>query len=139
MPATKPEAQKRQTARIAARRGRGPADSYEDRSLYDRCITRGLPGSMTPAIYGNAYDITQGPGFVAIRYEMIHETRIIPLDGRPAPPSSIRSYMGEPRGRWDGNTLVVVWDHLDQPSYVIALDKNTGKELWRVDHPEMDT
>ena len=107
IPPTKPEAQKRQTARFAGRRGRGPADSYEDRSLYDRCITRGLPGSMTPAIYGNAYDITQSPGYVAIRYEMIHETRIIPLDGRPGLPSSIRSYMGEPRGRWDGNTLVV--------------------------------
>ena len=60
--------------------GRGPADSYEDRSLYDRCITRGLPGSMLPAIYGNQYQIVQAPGYVAILYEMIHETRVIPLD-----------------------------------------------------------
>ena len=83
-PLTK-EARDRAAARQAARRGRGPADSWTDRSLYDRCITRGIPGSMMPAIYGNAYDITQGPGFVAIRYEMIHETRIIPLGNSPAP------------------------------------------------------
>ena len=61
----------------------GRADSWLDRSLYDRCITRGLPGSMMPAIYGNAYDITQAPGIVAIRYEMIHETRIVRLDSSP--------------------------------------------------------
>ena len=60
----------------------GPADSYTDRSLYDRCITRGMPGSMMPAIYGNAYEITQAPGYVAIRYEMIHETRVDPARRR---------------------------------------------------------
>ena len=77
------EAKARATARAQARRGRGDADSYEDRSLYDRCITRGLPGSMMPAIYGNSYEIVQGPGYVAIRYEMVNELRVIPLDGRP--------------------------------------------------------
>src|SRR5688572_19473238 len=65
VPAQVPEARLRLAAREAARRGRGPADSYEDRSLYDRCISRGLPGSMMPAIYGNAYQIVQGPGYVA--------------------------------------------------------------------------
>ena len=83
----------------------GRADSYTDRSFYDRCITRGLPGSMMPAIYGNAYDITQAPGFVAIRYEMIHETRVIRLDNSPR--TGLRSHMGDARGRWDGDTLVV--------------------------------
>ena len=83
----------------------GRADSWLDRSLYDRCITRGFPGSMTPAIYGNAYDITQAPGIVAIRYEMIHETRVIRLDTSPV--SGQRTHMGEARGRWEGNTLVV--------------------------------
>ena len=80
------EARQRIAARAEARQasGRGPADSYEDRSLYDRCITRGLPGSMMPAIYGNSYQIVQAPGYVAIMYEMIHETRVIPLDGRAA-------------------------------------------------------
>jgi hypothetical protein len=107
VPPTTAEARQRAAARQAARKGRGPADSWTDRSLYDRCITRGIPGSMMPAIYGNAYDITQGPGFVAIRYEMIHETRVIPLDNRKHLPASMVSYTGDARGHWDGDTLVV--------------------------------
>ena len=63
---------------------------------------------MMPAIYGNSYDITQAPGLVAIRYEMVHETRIIPLDDRPRLNSAIKSYMGDARGHWEGETLVVV-------------------------------
>jgi hypothetical protein len=103
------DATKRIAARAAARRnsGRGPADSWEDRSLYDRCITRGLPGSMMPAIYGNGYEIVQAPGYVSIIYEMIHEIRVIPLDGHPHAPSNVRSYMGDARGHWEGETLVV--------------------------------
>src|SRR5688572_7670498 len=99
----------RNAARAEARRAnpRGPADSWEDRSLYDRCITRGLPGSMMPAIYGNSYQIVQSPDYVAIRYEMIHETRLIPLDGRPHVSSKVRTHMGDARGRWEGDTLVV--------------------------------
>src|SRR5687767_14773436 len=97
----------RASARAAARRGRGTADSYTDRSLYDRCITRGLPGSMMPTNYGNSYRIVQAPGYVAITYEMVHETRVIPLDARPQIGKSIRQYMGDARGYWDGNTLVV--------------------------------
>ena len=112
IPPLTPAAQKaaaERTAAAAARRasGRGDADSWLDRSLYDRCITRGVPGSMMPAIYGNAYDITQAPGVVAIRYEMIHETRVIALDDSARPGKTITSYMGAPRGRWEGNTLVV--------------------------------
>jgi hypothetical protein len=108
----------RAAARAAKRRGRGPADSWEDRSLYDRCITRGLPGSMMPANYGNSYRIIQSPGYVAISYEMVHETRIIPLDGRPQLATSIRQYMGEARGRWEGNTLVVETSRFkDDPVY----------------------
>ena len=107
IPPTTPEAQKRAADRAARRAGRGPADSYEDRSLYDQCITRGLPGSMMPAIYGNSYQIHQGQGFVAIRYEMIHETRIIPLDSRPHVGPGIRTYMGDARGHFEGTTLVV--------------------------------
>jgi len=109
IPPMTPEANERIAARAAARRnsGRGPADSWEDRSLYDRCITRGLPGSMMPAIYGNGYQIVQAPGYVTIIYEMIHEIRVIPLDGRPHASSNVRSYMGDARGRWEGDTLVV--------------------------------
>jgi hypothetical protein len=100
-------AKQRAAARDEARRSRGPADSYEDRSLYDRCISRGLPGSMMPVIYGNSYRIVQAPGVVAISYEMIHETRLIPVDERPRVGAAARSYMGEARGRWEGATLVV--------------------------------
>jgi hypothetical protein len=109
IPALTPEAEQRIAAGTEARRanGRGPADSWEDRSLYDRCITRGLPGSMMPAIYGNSYQIVQGPGVVAIRYEMIHEARVIPLDGRPHVGKNVHLDMGDARGRWEGDTLVV--------------------------------
>jgi hypothetical protein len=101
------DARKRLAALAEARRGRGEYDSWEDRSLYDRCISRGVPGSMMPAIYGNAYDITQGPGVVAIRYEMVHEARVIPLSSSPHVAGPIRSYMGDARGHFDGDTLVV--------------------------------
>jgi hypothetical protein len=109
IPPQTPEAQRRAAARAEARRqsGRGPADAPEDRSLYDRCISRGLPGSMMPAIYGSSYQIAQGPGYVAIIYEMIHETRVIPLAGGSHVGKGIRTYMGDARGHWDGNTLVV--------------------------------
>jgi len=82
-------------------------DSYEFMSVWDRCITRGVPGGMFPAGYNNAYEIVQSPGYVVIHYEMIHEARIIPLDGRPHLPPHVRLWNGDPRGRWDGNTLVV--------------------------------
>jgi hypothetical protein len=85
---------------------RGPFNSWLDMGLYDRCITRGIPASMMPAGYGSRYDITQSPDSVVIRYEMIHEARVIPLDGRPRV-NGARSYLGEARGRWEGDTLVV--------------------------------
>jgi hypothetical protein len=107
MPPQTDAGKQRAAAREEARRGRGPADSYEDRSLYDRCISRGLPGSMMPVIYGNSYRIVQAPGVVAISYEMIHETRLIPVDAQARAGAAGRSYMGEPRGHWEGTTLVV--------------------------------
>jgi hypothetical protein len=83
------------------------ADSYTDFSWYIRCITRGVTGSILPVIYGNGQQIVQAPGYVTILQEMVHEARVIPLDGRPHESSRIRSYMGDARGHWDGNTLVV--------------------------------
>jgi hypothetical protein len=83
------------------------SDSYEYMSVWDRCITRGVPGGMFPAGYNNAYQIVQIPGYVVITYEMIHNARIIPLDGRPHLPSSVKLWDGDPRGHWEGNTLVV--------------------------------
>ncbi len=97
----------RQRAQARALPRRGAPDTYTDMSLYDRCISIGLPGSMMPMIYGNAYSITQAPGYVAIRYEMIHETRIIPLGDAPRLASNLDYYMGDARGRWEGDTLVV--------------------------------
>jgi hypothetical protein len=90
-----------------AKQGHGPNESWEDQSLYDRCISRGVMGSILPVIYNNGTQIVQGPGYVAIRYEMIHETKIIPLDGRPHPSPNVKSYMGDARGHWEGNTLVI--------------------------------
>jgi hypothetical protein len=86
---------------------RGQADSYDDLNVYYRCITRGVLGSIIPVIYNNGNEILQAPGQVIIRNEMIHETRIIPLDGRPHPSPKIRQYMGDSRGHWEGNTLVI--------------------------------
>ena len=86
---------------------RGPFNSYRDMGLYDRCITRGIPNSMMPAGYGSRYEIVQSPDTVAIRYEMIHEARVIPLDRRPHIAGSLKQYLGDARGWWDGDTLVV--------------------------------
>jgi hypothetical protein len=93
-------------ARRASLQGR-EADSYTDRSLYDRCITRGIAGSFLPVIYNNGNQIVQAPGYVVLRNEMIHETRIAPLDGRPRIDGAITSWMGDSRARWEGDTLVV--------------------------------
>ena len=87
--------------------GEGPFDSPEDFTLWDRCITRGLPGAMMPYIHGNSDQIIQAPGFVAIRYEFVHDARIIPLDGRPHVSRRIPLELGDARGRWDGDSLIV--------------------------------
>jgi hypothetical protein len=107
LPALTEQGAQRQSALRQAREGRGPADSYTDRSLYDRCITRGLVGSMLPAIYNAGNQIVQGPGYVAIANEMIHDVRVVPLDGRPHVGGGITQWLGDSRGRWEGDTLVV--------------------------------
>ena len=107
----------------------GPFNGPQDFSLLDRCISRSIPGSMIPVMYGNVYEIVQAPGYVAITYEIVHEARVIPLDPvsrdglapslqvsrngsapflqRPRLNGAIRQHMGDARGRWDGSTLVV--------------------------------
>jgi hypothetical protein len=78
-----------------------------DFNALDRCITRGLPASMINFPYNNGLQIYQSPGYVVIRLELIHETRIIPVDGRPALPSVFKHWLGESRGHWDGDALVI--------------------------------
>jgi hypothetical protein len=82
-------------------------DSVADFDTWDRCITRGLPPSMFPFNYNNGIRIHQAPGYVVIELEMIHEARIVPVDGRPPLASEIKQWMGESRGHWDRATLVV--------------------------------
>jgi len=103
-PAITADAQAKAAA-TAVVRARLP-QTWEDRSISDRCITRGILAAL-PTLYGNGLRIVQNPGYVAISYEMIHETRIIPLDARPHVSKTVRLYMGDPRGRWDGDTLVI--------------------------------
>ena len=111
LPPLTPEAEK---YRKEARGGRGlpgawsgSADSWEDLNIYYRCISRGLLGSVIPVVYNNGNQILQSPGYVVFRNEMIHESRVIPLNGRPHVNSSIRMYLGDSRGHWEGDTLVV--------------------------------
>ena len=97
---------KRPAFRGAGASGRG-TDTWLDRSTFERCITRGMPGAMSPTAYNNNYRITQSPGFVAIEIEMLGGTRVIPTDGRSHVRSTIRQWMGHSVGRWEGDTLVV--------------------------------
>ena len=82
-------------------------DAPEFMSPWDRCITRGVPAGFFPAGYNNAYQVLQFPGYVLIHYEMIHNARIIPTDGRPHKAPHLKFWDGDSVGRWEGNTLVV--------------------------------
>jgi len=106
-PQPTPEAQKRRAPRDQGTFGNGPFDSWEDFTLYDRCITRGIVGSVLRVVYGNGNRIVQAPGMVAISYEMIHDSRILYTDGRPHINQAIRQYLGDSRARWQGDVLVV--------------------------------
>ena len=109
------------------------ADGPEDLSLFVRCITRGLPGLMMPSIYNNGLQIVQGPGFVAIQKEMIHETRMIPTEPRPAPGPGLSSWLGIPQGRWEGDTLVVETTNFNGPGAVPRLHREPAAD--RALHP----
>jgi hypothetical protein len=107
IPPLTPAAQERQAAAAALRQTRGPADNPEDRNLWEQCITRGLPNVMLPQPYNNNYQIFQTRDYVVVLAEMIHDARIIPLDGRPHAPAHIRFLMGDSIAHWEGDTLVV--------------------------------
>ena len=106
LPALIPAEEERVTARREAAAGRGGPRSWNDFNAYDRCITRGLPGAMMPGFYNHNYHIVQTPDHVAILVEMVHEARIVPLDDSPRA-SGVPQWLGDSRGRWEGDTLVV--------------------------------
>jgi hypothetical protein len=133
------EAQRRPQVRGGSSFGGGPFNSTQDFSLYDRCITRGIPGSMMPAIYGNAYQIVQGPGWVGIRYEMIHEARIIPLDGRQHVGRNIALDVGDARGHFEGDTLVVETTNFTKRSAYRNANPSAFKLIERFKPVDKDT
>jgi len=104
LPAMTPQGLMRQADQT---RARATLDGPESLNPWERCITRGLPAVMLPSAYNNYLQLLQTPGFVVIVTEMIHEARIVPLGGPRHLPDGQRAWMGDSRGRWDGNTLVV--------------------------------
>jgi hypothetical protein len=108
IPALTPEARAKEDAWKAQYNARKDAPhSWEDLSTWDRCISLGIIGSITPLAYNKGLEISQGPGYVVLRSEMIHEARVVPLTPRPAVGAAVETHMGIPRGRWEGNTLVI--------------------------------
>jgi hypothetical protein len=107
IPPLTPEAQKRRQIPVGTFGGAAAFAGPQDLSLWERCISRGMPGAIFPTVYNANTRIVQAPGVVAITYEMIHDTRIIPTDGRAPLRSAVRGYFGDSRGRWEGDTLVV--------------------------------
>jgi hypothetical protein len=124
IPPLTPEAQKRLADRAAAARGH-QFDGPENRALTERCLvwpTAGPP--MMPSFYNNNYQIEQGPGYVMVLVEMVHDVRIIPTDGRPHLPVDIRQWFGDSRGRWEGDALVVETTNFTDKSSFHGSDEN---------------
>jgi hypothetical protein len=105
--------------------GAGIFNGFEDFTLYDRCLTRGIVGSVLPVLYGNGFRLMQTPDSVVISYEMVHDTRVIPLDGRPHVGQGIRQWLGDSRGRWEGDTLVVETTNLTDRTSIGANGNGT--------------
>jgi hypothetical protein len=127
VPPLTPEGKKRASNRpgVMPQRPTGP----EDFSPWDRCITRGVPGSMIPINYNNNYQFLQTPDYVVILYEMIHDVRAIPLNAKSQPPEGMRFWMGHPRGRWDGDTLVVETTRFTDKTRIIYGDGHHSERL----------
>ena len=124
VPPLTPEAQKRlQAARVEA--SKHPADRAADRSLQERCILAAASGPpMLPGLYNNNFQIVQTRDYVMILMEMIHDVRIIPLDGRPHPPSTVRNWLGDSTGHWEGSTLVVDTTNFTEKTGFRGSDQN---------------
>jgi hypothetical protein len=137
-PAVLPEARERAAMyQSGGTFGMGAFNKFTDFSMYDRCIARGINNGTGAAIYGNGIIIAQSPDSVAITYEMIHETRIIPLDNRPHLDNELLQFGGNGRGYWDGDTLVIETMGFDPRVNVGAarpsLEMKTTERIRRVD------
>jgi len=131
IPPLTPEGARRASGRVRSSFVGGPFDGPEDLNYLERCITRGVPGSMIPVMYSNNYEIEQAPGLAVIRYEIIHDTRIIPLDGRPHVGSKIGQHLGDARGHWEGSTLVVETTNFKAGSVYRNADPSTLRVVER--------
>ena len=107
LPELTPRAQRQADDLVAVRSSPSYPAHWDEPSVFERCITRGLPATMMPGFYNHNYQILQTPDHVVIYAEMIHDARVIPLDGRPQLDPEVRQWMGDSRGRWEGDTLVV--------------------------------
>jgi len=129
VPVLTPEAKTRlQGVRARSSFVGGPFNGPEDVGMLERCISRSVPGSMIPVMYGNNYQIVQAPGYVVVTYEIIHEARVIPLDGRPHVGQAVRAHMGDARGHWEGNALVVETTNVKSASAY----RNANADTFRV-------
>jgi len=140
VPALTAEGRERQASRRGAGQANGPFFTTKDFSYYDRCITRGVTGSILPSLYGDAMRIIQSPTEVAISYEMLHDTRVIPLDGRGNAGPGVRQYMGTSVGHFEGDTLVIettnFTDELTVGRFPHSEDLVLTERLTRID-PDM--
>ena len=137
VPDVTPEGQGRVDARAEARDR--PAATWADRSLFERCVTRGLP--RLPGGYNQNLQILQTPNYVVVLYEMMREARIIPLDGRPHLADGVRLWHGDSRGRWDGATLVVETTNISPKAHfrgsadgLHLVERFTRLDADRIDH-----
>jgi hypothetical protein len=149
VPALLPERQAQLRAVAEARRARcskpgcgiensgqpGPADGPEDRPLMERCLSFGNAVPMLPTAYNNNYEIVQSPGFVGIDVEMVHQMRRVPIDGSAHLPANVREWVGDSRGRWEGDTLVIDTTNFNDKLSYRGSDENLHltERLTRVD------
>ena len=130
LPPLTEEAKRRQTAEAAGRQGRGPSDSVQDRSLGERCITWGNVGPpMLPPTYYANFQILQTADYVLINHELMHEMRMIPLDGRPHPSPGVQLLYGDARGHWEGDTLVVDTTNFTDKTPFRGSPSNTRQDI----------
>jgi len=130
-PPLTPEAERRRREQRGSF-ANGGFSSWEDFSTYDRCLTRGMPGAMSPGFYNHNYQIFQTPDHVVILVEMIHDARVIPLGGRASLSQEAEQWLGDSRGRWEGDTLVIETTNLP------ASDRHVIERLTRVDSDTID-